>query len=1270
MKRNRIILTAAAIGLSMTAGAFAEDVAFNNARIYVNPGHGGWGANDRNLTTINHAMGDTIGFYETNTNLRKGLRLYHDLVDNKAGKVFISRTKNGIDEDCTKDGVPQLVGLSTISADVEANNVDYFISIHSNAATEGSSVNYPLVLYRGTDDEVGNGLKDAKQMGIDAWPFINNNGVTYKSYYTKPTDCNVRGDMTFMGGSLTTMGYTGYYGVLRHGADGYLVEGCFHTYQPERHRLLNENYCQQEGMRYARAIRSWFNGPKETTGDIMGSVKNATKPLENALYKYKAASIDAYAPLNEVTVVLKDANGKEVAKYTTDNEYNGIFVFEHLAPGKYTLDFTGLTDYHPYTEEIEVVANTTVFSNVKLTSINEDMPDEEVIPEVEYYTHPAQDGDIAAGSEYTFAKDGDIRTATALNGLTVRRSILRNGKYYVLAHDGNRTPHLMVINPADGSLIKEMSLEGLVTTGFNGKNMSWTLSDIAFTNDGVLIGSNSVVIGRSGNGYCNGDFYMYAWKGDDTTPLEDQKPVVVTTLPTNDTNSIGAAGNNYSNLMANSFVINGNFDDFNFYFDSHAGNGWTTSYGMRYVCWTMKKGERVAYQWTDADEKYDESQFGEDAMMTLSPLALNRFMVDGSKMPLKEFEISLLTNVTTDMPEFNDKSINTATSGANYFRYAKNIFMTTPVYKDNSYGLRLYDITSGLDKAEKIGEVENLITADGVLPMNSYGVVNNADIDLYLMVGDKIAKVTTSGIEQKSGFGRIFAYDLKQDAVGNDQIVLSFKTNIPAKKASVVLKNENTKAQVLTLDAVAGEDNVYTATVNKNDIPEGTTCNWTVAVAADNVTRFKKVSEKTAELEFYSPYGIAIDNSPESPYFGNIYISNTAKGNTEKRGESGVGIYAFNADGTPLNSVVYNCNINWTGKSGEGPRRLAVAADGRIFACDNSKTNTGIYYIDPATFNGAPLFTGATNDGAGKLSINGTYVGGKITSIGVRGEGEKTQLYAVDASASGASWKKTFQRYDIGTSNTWTAAPSDSRVTSNYVGNDNNSIVPVSTGFWAAQYRGKGSSSGANPCLLYFSDKHNETVFDSSSLDNESSQNGALAVDEKNGIVAYSYNGGVRVLHYKLNKEAVPEVTVLFEAPLADQGDYSNSFAFDYAGNLYAVSNSGECVSVYAMPTSDNYCEVPAKKSMVVKFTETGVEELAAEGIQSKVYPNPATDNATVVCAEAINNVVVYNVANGAEALRIAGNGENSMTIDVADLAQGMYLVKVNGTYTMKLIKK
>lgn len=410
--KAKYILSIAALSLS---AAVSAAVPFNEARIYINPGHGGWGPNDRNLETINHQEGDTTGFYETNTNLRKGLQLYHDLVDNGAAEVMLSRTKNGVDNDTEIDGVPQIVNLSAICEDVEANNIDYFISIHSNAASEGNTTNYPLVLYRGTDDEVGNGLVDAKNMGMDAWPYINYNDVTYKSNYPELDDYNVRGDITFMGSSLTTMGYTGYYGVLRHGADGYLIEGCFHTYQPERHRLLNADYCRQEGMRYARAIRAWFDGPELATGDIIGTIKDSNHPLEHELYNYKIASMDAYAPINNTKVVLRNAAGEVVDEYTTDGEYNGLFVFEGLQPGKYTLDFTHLTDYHPYSEEIEVVANQPSYTNVLLTNINEELPDEEEeAPEVEYYTHPEQDGEIAAGSSYEFDKVGETATISAL----------------------------------------------------------------------------------------------------------------------------------------------------------------------------------------------------------------------------------------------------------------------------------------------------------------------------------------------------------------------------------------------------------------------------------------------------------------------------------------------------------------------------------------------------------------------------------------------------------------------------------------------------------------------------------------------------------------------------------------------------------------------------------------------------------------------------------------------------------------------------------------
>ena len=253
MKLNKLL--SICLGITLAFSVSANDL--SEARIYINPGHGGWGPNDRPMATINYAQMDTLGFFETNTNLIKGMALREELVKAGAGYVRMSRTVNGVvsadDEHKTENdkyietqpgesGTQQLVTLSVICQDVEANNMDYFISIHSNAATEGSSTNYPLILYRGTDSESGNGLTNARDMARAAWPYVNKNEVTYKSYYTGENDNNSRGDISFYGSSSSnSMGYTGYLGVLKHGCDGFLCEGCFHTYQPERQRLLNKD---------------------------------------------------------------------------------------------------------------------------------------------------------------------------------------------------------------------------------------------------------------------------------------------------------------------------------------------------------------------------------------------------------------------------------------------------------------------------------------------------------------------------------------------------------------------------------------------------------------------------------------------------------------------------------------------------------------------------------------------------------------------------------------------------------------------------------------------------------------------------------------------------------------------------------------------------------------------------------------------------------------------------------------------------------------------
>ena len=76
--KSRIVLAAAL--MTLTAGSvFAQktEKTVDEVRIYINPGHGSWTANDRPMQTIGREAysstdTDTTGFFESNTNLQKG----------------------------------------------------------------------------------------------------------------------------------------------------------------------------------------------------------------------------------------------------------------------------------------------------------------------------------------------------------------------------------------------------------------------------------------------------------------------------------------------------------------------------------------------------------------------------------------------------------------------------------------------------------------------------------------------------------------------------------------------------------------------------------------------------------------------------------------------------------------------------------------------------------------------------------------------------------------------------------------------------------------------------------------------------------------------------------------------------------------------------------------------------------------------------------------------------------------------------------------------
>ena len=94
MKKLFMILAAALLTVSMSAADLA------GKRIYVNPGHGSFGPNDRPMATISYptlpstGMPDTCGFYESNTNMQKAWYLGQKL-EAAGATVLYSHTECG-----------------------------------------------------------------------------------------------------------------------------------------------------------------------------------------------------------------------------------------------------------------------------------------------------------------------------------------------------------------------------------------------------------------------------------------------------------------------------------------------------------------------------------------------------------------------------------------------------------------------------------------------------------------------------------------------------------------------------------------------------------------------------------------------------------------------------------------------------------------------------------------------------------------------------------------------------------------------------------------------------------------------------------------------------------------------------------------------------------------------------------------------------------------------------------------------------------------------
>lgn len=1204
---KKYIILASAMAL-VSGAAMAQDA--DMLRIYINPGHGSWTGNDRPMQVIGKPVysatnTDTTGFFESNTDLQKGFGLLEKLIDmgftfdrtlNQEGErweigaardlsnnLVMSRVKNGPYEANNTTSSPNYElynrGLYDIACEVEYNEFDMFISIHSNAATEASTTNYHLFMYRGK-----NGIQNVAAQGSYemceaaskySFPNIHNAwsvGYTY-----------INGDVDFMGGgsgSTNDMGYYGYLGVLKHGCPGYLVEGYFHTYQPGRHRAMNFDVDFEEGCAYARGVAEYFGLERDNTGDIYGIVRDAHEKFTHDLYHPRPQTDDVYLPLNGCKVYL-NKDGVKIREYVTDNFYNGAFLFFDLEPGKYTLTF----DHPDYREagpvEVEVVPGDCVYPRAFLENVNYELP---VDVEVNY-PDEVNNKAIGAAPEYNMVQSYVDQPIAGLEGKTVRRVVSRGDKVYVLALDGDDEPTLIVYDARTKSVLAEVSTEGCTGNQLR-------LSDIQVTADGVLVGSAKEKLQYSDEyvdaGESRGTLRFYRWNND-----------LVTGLPSGDPEEWFTTQNPglwYRAYSGETFAYSGTTKDGKLVYSAETTGD---SQGIRTVTVSILNNEKSA----EDVHKPDVAQscrkvLGDDYRYVTSPLDDDDYMVVGSGSDNGVLEYGFAhADGTGPKARLSDGIIPNHTSRVNFLRYAGHSFMAAPLTEDGkNVGVRLVDITGGLENAVIVStsntSVEGYeagsvgIAGVSAVTRNADETVTDADIIIYLTRDDKITRFTTENVGQPVRRAQ-YAYDLGLlvDDASKDYVV-TFKSTGDAPSARIILKDmANGNEKVVDAGAVDAGDN--SVVVYSSDLDSESSYSWSVEITSDPVCVSSPIF--TAEpISKATRGGVAWINDPESVNFGKVIVSYGYA--------QGVDVYSpdLKKEGRFMTE-----NSPWSPSKINSPYRIGQRG-GIAYLTDWSDPGAGYWMFDASDPTSVTDFMQGVNDGTGAHIVDGASIGGGSTCVSFCGSGEDTKMYTFVEDYPSGNSTMSLCRYDVGTTETLAKAPDKTfgDITArSYMTGTNVEVVALPDGLFVSQARAIGNNIEKGPAFIYI-DNDGKVLFNSYSLtDNLTSCGSGLAITDDLTMMAVSEcKNGIGIWDVEWNGN-VPSLTKRYMIPGSEGADEISQLAFDNAGNLYSFHRGNKGLEVYSLRNEMPKAVTPARSSLVIKGSAAGVEDVSVDAI-------------------------------------------------------------------------
>ena len=1212
MKFRHLLFSVALMLCGLTASAGVKDI-----RIYINPGHGCWCSECRHMGTVTHGFNsaDTAGFFESNTNLQKGIGMFNKLVEygfvydkskgarNLTNNIVMSRVASG-DVYCGLYDRP----LSEIAEEAELNNFDMFISIHSNAHTDGSTVNYPIYLYRGYDNSEGNAGSIA--MAKASWPHWIKNPHMMWSNYT--TSMNIRGDVSFMGGPYYTTHsngktYSGYYGVLRQGVPGFLVEGFFHTYQPARHKAMNWDACRWEGEAYARGVNDYFGiGYKESYGTIYGVLRDAEKTFSHTYYTPNSNTLDRFLPINNATVTLKNSNDEVVQTYKTDDEYNGVFVFNKVTPGTYKIVYSH-PDYKDLTETVTVTANETVFPTPQISTSTEQIPVKGVYA---YGLTSSKSGDI-----YTLkfkatdaVEKGSIILTNTSTGASqsVALSKIVKGENTVtvdaktLGSDDTFSWSVAIDNPKSTGYDLISSDNSIIyNNGSNDARIGVAIDkDVTSANFGTIY--TMTAMGQGLQKY-NPDYSKNGSK-------------VLTGMFGQDASS---STSSYRYYRSNRLEVNGGKLYIANYAATYTGvymydpsTGATPTcvsggaYYERAIAFYGTGSSRKAFGSHNSNQNVQRFDIGTnsswtsgspsayytgagildngdgDILVTSNAVIVSQTRYAGNNLSANPAFVVLDHNMSL---VYKSDAINATLNGSENGGMALNSDNSIFAFADSYTGsgnsgtrVQVYDVTwSGstptfihkytipLDGTYRVDQMEfdyadNLVIASQQKGLLVYAVKNPAR--------QTVTKATSTiqGVRLPA-VPRHYVYDLKMTK-GERNYTLTFKSTGDVASASVLLTPVTAGAEAATIAINGVKAGENTVVVDATTLGVGVKYNWSIALNnpespsvdlmhSDNSIIYNNGSNDAR-------IGVAVDKDVTSANFGTIYTM-TAMGQ---------GLQKFNPDysknGSKILTGMFGQDLSTSTSTYKYYRSNRLELNGgKLYIANYGSDKSGVWEYDPAT-------------GATPTCISGgVYYERAVTFYGT---GSSRKAYTTH--------ENNLQRFDIGTNSSWTSgSPTKNYTTAGILDNGDGDLLITDKAIIASQTRYAGNNLSANPAFVVF-DHDLNLVYKSDAINAtlNGTENGGMAItsDYKTFAIADSYTGsgyaGTRVQVYDVAwSGSTPTFTHKYSIPL--DGTYRvDQMEFDYAGNL-VIASQQKGLLVYALKAAACTTTTPASTSLVIE---------------------------------------------------------------------------------------